>query len=199
MSDPIETSSYFLGLRERAKTLLTAGIRGEPPRANTSDALAVLFKLASSPDTAVDAMALLHELQVHQVEVDLQHEELHRTRVELEYDLIRQTIRFERAPVPYLILDQASVLWEVNAAGSRLLRAASDELVGRPLTGFLSPLSGELLRRTLGCANTHEVLAPVELELIPVDGLNRRVWAYANRDASSGRFLVVLVEFPSSR
>jgi hypothetical protein len=36
----------------------------------------VLHALASSPQTAADALTLLHELQVHQVELDLQAQEL---------------------------------------------------------------------------------------------------------------------------
>ena len=56
-----------------------------------TDALAVLHAMASSQDTAGDALALLHELQVHQVEVELQAEELRDSRTELEAALRRQT------------------------------------------------------------------------------------------------------------
>ena len=90
MSQLTETSSYLSGLRERATTQLTNGIRSDLSRTSTSEAMGVLFKLASSPSTAGDALALLHELQVHQVELELQHEELRRSRVELENDLVRQ-------------------------------------------------------------------------------------------------------------
>mgnify|MGYP006179376915 CR=1 FL=1 len=114
MSHLAETSSYLSSLRERATTQLTGGGQIDLARANTSDAMAVLFKLASSPDTAVDAMALLHELQVHQVEVDMQHEELRRSRVELENDLIRQTDRFERAPAPSLSPKNHSQTWSLH-------------------------------------------------------------------------------------
>ncbi|EWS65555.1 hypothetical protein Y695_01185 [Hydrogenophaga sp. T4] len=96
MSQLVETSSYLSSLRERATTKLTNGMRSDLSRASTSEAMAVLFKLASSPSTAGDALALLHELQVHQVEVEMQHEELRCSRVELESDLIRQTARVER-------------------------------------------------------------------------------------------------------
>lgn len=197
MSHLVETSSYLSSLRERATTQLTAGIKVDFARANTSDAMAVLFKLASSPDTAVDAMALLHELQVHQVEVDMQHEELRLSRVELESELIRQTNRFERAPVPYFVVDRASVLCEINAAGSRLLRAASDDVLGRPFTSFLSASSCERLRNMLSKAKTHDAVEAVELELLPVDGLCRRLYATADREVSSERFLLILMESPS--
>lgn len=197
MSHLVETSSYLSSLRERATTQLTAGIKVDLARANTCDAMAVLFKLASSPDTAVDAMALLHELQVHQVEVDMQHEELRQSRVELENELIRQTNRFERAPAPYLVVDGASVLCEINAAGSHLLQAASNDVLGRPFTSFLSASSSERLRSMLSQAKTHGAVEAVELELLPVDGLCRRLYATADREVSSERFLLVLMASPS--
>lgn len=197
MSHLVETTTYLSGLRERAKTQLTEGIPGELARASTADAMAVLFKLASSPDTAVDAMALLHELQVHQVEVDMQHEELRQSRVELENDLIRQTNRFERAPAAYLVVDETSVLCEINATGSRLLRATSDEVLGRSLTSFFSAPSVELLRKMLSQAKAQAAVETVELELLPGDGTIRKLYAAANRDVTSNRFLVVLMELPS--
>ena len=196
MSHLAETSAYLSSLRERATTQLTGGNQIDLARASTSDAMAVLFKLASSPDTAVDAMALLHELQVHQVEVDMQHEELRQSRVELENELIRQMNRFERAPVPYLVVDRASVLCEINAAGSRLLRASSDDVLGRPLTSFLSASSSERLRSMLSQAKTHGAVEAIELELLPVDGLCRRLYATADREVSSERFLLVLMAVP---
>ena len=197
MSYLVETSTYLSGLRERATTQLTEGTRGELPRASTSDAIAVLFKLASSPDTAVDAMALLHELQVHQVEVDMQHEELHRSRVELESELIRQTNRFERAPVAYLVVDEASVLCEINKAGARLLGTTSEDGLGRPLTSFLSTPSSELLRQMLGQAKAPGATETVELELLSGTGANRKLYATADKEVTSDRFLLVLVEIPS--
>ncbi|MDZ4282980.1 MAG: PAS domain-containing protein [Hydrogenophaga sp.] len=197
MSYLTETSSYLSSLRERATTQLTGGIQVDLARASTSDAMAVLYKLASSPDTAVDAMALLHELQVHQVEVDMQHEELRQSRVELENDLIRQTDRFERAPAAYLVVDETSVLCEINAAGLRLLQASSDDVLGHPLTSFLSAPSRERLRWMLGQAKTQGSTETVELELQHMDGLSRMIYASADKETSSDRFLLVLMASPS--
>ncbi|MFN7122011.1 MAG: hypothetical protein ACK4NM_08255 [Hydrogenophaga sp.] len=197
MSHLAETSSYLSSLRERATTQLTGKIKVDLARATTSDAMAVLFKLASSPDTAVDAMALLHELQVHQVEVDMQHEELRQSRVELEHALVLQSNRFERAPAAYLVVDEASVLCEINMAGTRLLRAASNDLLGRPLTSFLTAPSIELFRWMLGQAKAQGATETVELELLLEAGSSRRLYASADKEVSSDRFLLVLMETPS--
>jgi hypothetical protein len=58
-------------------------------------AVRALYELASAPATAPNALALLHELQAHQVELDLQTEELHRMQAELEISLQRRAGRWQ--------------------------------------------------------------------------------------------------------
>jgi PAS domain-containing protein len=197
MSQLTETSSYLSGLRERATTQLTNGIRSDLSRTSTSEAMGVLFKLASSPSTAGDALALLHELQVHQVELELQHEELRRSRVELENDLVRQTTRIERAPAAFLVIDDATVLCDINLAGARLLGAARSDLLGRPLSRDLSTSSGIQLLKMLLQARNGAVPETCELQWSPQGGVVRKLLATVDKDASTGRFVVVLLALPS--
>lgn len=197
MSHVAETTSNLSNLRVRAVTQLTDGIRSDLKRDSTSEAMAVLFKLASSPSTAGDALALLHELQVHQVEVEMQDEELRHSRVDLESALIRQTTLFEHAPAAYLIIDEATVLCEINLAGVRLLGAASNELLGRPLASFLSAASGEELQKMLARAREGAVPETCELQLLPQAGVIRKLHGTASREDSSGHFLLVLLALPS--
>jgi PAS domain S-box-containing protein len=198
MSHLVETSSYLSGLRERATTQLTDGIRSDLSRASTSEAMAVLFKLASSPSTAGDALALLHELQVHQVEVEMQHEELRRSRLELESDLIQQTSHVERAPAAFLVIDEATVLREINLAGVRLLGAARNELLGRPLFSLLSAASSEPLQKMLALARSGAVPETFELQLLPQGGVSRTLLCTAGGEVATGRFLLVLLAPPST-
>jgi PAS domain S-box-containing protein len=197
MSHLVETSSYLSSLRERATTQLTDGIRSDLSRASTSEAMAVLFKLASSPSTAGDALALLHELQVHQVEVEMQHEELRRSRVELESDLIRQTSHVERAPAALLVIDEATVLCEINLAGARLLGVAGNDVLGRPLASLLSASSSEQLQKRLTLARGDAVPETFELQLSSQGGISRKLLCTAGKDVSSGRFLLVLMAPPA--
>ena len=131
MSHLAESSSYLSSLRERATGQLTGGVRSDLARTSTSEAMAVLYKLASLPSTAGDALALLHELQVHQVEVDMQHEELRHSRADLENHLARQTNLVERAPAAFLVIDETTVVCEINRAGVRLLGAAGQHHLHR--------------------------------------------------------------------
>ena len=125
-------------LRLRARERLTVQNHPSAPPLNSSAALGVLHQLASSPATADDALALLHELQVHQVEIELQAEELQGTRVELETALQRQLQLYDAAPAGLFTLDADGTLYEINLTGANLLGMGRDELVGRALSGFLA-------------------------------------------------------------
>ena len=125
-------------LRLHALSRLTTDHPEIAARSNPLKALTVLYELASSAETAPDALALLHELQVHQVELELQDEELRRSRLEVEAALARQSELYERAPAAYLTLDAGLVVHELNAAAARLLGANRDELLGRSLVTRLS-------------------------------------------------------------
>jgi PAS domain S-box-containing protein len=192
MSHIAETASYLSSLRERASMQLTDGIRSNLVHNSTSEAMAVLFKLASSPSTAGDALALLHELQVHQVEVEMQHEELRHSRAELESNLIRQTTRFERAPAAFLVVDEATVLCEINLAGVRLLGAADNDVLGRPFSSLLSASSTEQLQKMLMLARRGAEPGSCELQLLPQGSVIRKLLCTVGNDVSSGRFLLVL-------
>ena len=196
MSYVAETSSYLSNLRERATAQLTNGNRIEPARISASEAMAVLFKLASSPSTAYDALALLHELQVHQVEVDMQHEELRQSRFALENDLIRQLSHIECAPAGFLVVDENTVLSETNPAGARLLGNASNDLLGRPLANFLSASSGERLKKMLAQVRNGAESETCELQLLLQRGAIQKLLCTASMERSSGRYLLVLLAPP---
>lgn len=125
-------------LRLRALSRLNDSVDGQK-RASTSDALRVLFELASAPSTADDALALLHELQVHQVELELQDEELRSSRAELEAALSRQIELYDAAPVGCFSVDARLVLYELNLTGARVLGFEREALLGRALDGFFRP------------------------------------------------------------
>jgi hypothetical protein len=125
-------------LRERANTLLQAQGAGVGVAKDASAALRVLFDLAASPTTAHDALALLHELQVHQVELDLQNEELQSSRAELEVACDRQTRLHDASPGAQLVLDDLGRVLESNALAQLHLHASGPTLVGKALIGWLA-------------------------------------------------------------
>ena len=68
-----------------------------------------------------DARALVHELQVHQVELEMQNEELHRAQVAAEEASQKYGDLFDFAPVGYFLWDHEGRILEINLAGAALL------------------------------------------------------------------------------
>ena len=194
-----DTADDPTNLRKRALAKLGVGPSKDLKRASTADALTALHRLASAPSTAGDALALLHEMQVHQVELDLQQEELRRSRSELEAALVRQKALIERAPVGCITIDAKTVAYEINLAGARLLGAARDDLLGRPLAGLLSAHSADVLQSLLARARDGLEPETCELQVQPLVGTLRPVQAAAAQDTVPDRFLLVLMAAASPR
>lgn len=172
------------------------------PALQATEALAVLHAMAYSQDTAGDALALLHELQVHQVEVELQAEELRDSRTELEAALRRQTALYDAQPVACFTVDRELVVTEFNLAGARLLGLDRDEACGLPLGTLLSPASAAALQQLLltlapGTGHAAKVLqwGPLNVALKgPLKGPLRSVRADVGPDPSGTGYLLVLTE-----
>jgi PAS domain S-box-containing protein len=88
--------------------------------------------------SAEEARRLLHELQVHQIELEMQNEELARARAEAEELLRQYTDLYDFAPVGYLTLTRDGTIRQVNLAGASLLGLARGELINRRLGVFVS-------------------------------------------------------------
>lgn len=141
MSDISFAPSSTEALRERARARLEFPVGIDPLSVSAAPALRVLYDLATSPDTAADALALLHELQVHQVELDLQAEDMRSSSEELQAALARQAQLYDAAPFAYLVVDLQLCVTELNATGVLCLGAPREMLLGQRLERFLTPQS----------------------------------------------------------
>ena len=81
----------------------------------------------------------LHELRVHQIELEMQNEELRRTQEELEVSRARYFDLYDLAPVGYFTLSEQGLILEANLTAARLLGAARATLVKQPLSRFILP------------------------------------------------------------
>jgi len=88
-------------------------------------------RLVHSPE------ALLHELQVHQIELEMQNEELHRTKMAIEVERERLFNLYDLAPVGYCTLSENGLILEANQTASTLLGLAQDALEQQPMTSFV--------------------------------------------------------------
>jgi PAS domain S-box-containing protein len=181
-------------LRLRALQRLTGKSGSHDARLNASAAFRVLHDLASSPSTSAAALALLHELQVYQVELDLQDEELRRSRAELETTLIRQVQLYDFAPVGCFTVDRNTVLRELNLTAASMLGSERDQLLGRTLDSFLAPQSARALHAMLMGISDGAAAEVGALQLLARGRTPRSVHASANRDPGGEHFLVAFVD-----
>lgn len=92
----------------------------------------------TAPRVEEDPRKLLHELQVHQIELEMQNEELKRAREQIETALERYMDLYDFAPVGYLTLDAQGRIREINLTGARLLQAERLHLEKKPFSVFIA-------------------------------------------------------------
>ncbi len=179
-------------LRCRASSRLTGNTSATAAPFAASDALAVLLGLAATPDTADDALTLLHELQVHQVELELQAEDLRESRTELEAMLRRQIALYDLLPVGCFTIDRSLSLHELNRQGAAMLGVMRDEAYTLCLSDFLDAGSVRALEYLLAGITPGSGISSAPLRLKPRAGAQRVVRADVGPDTDENRFLVVL-------
>ncbi|MBX3746854.1 MAG: PAS domain S-box protein [Verrucomicrobiae bacterium] len=79
-----------------------------------------------------DVSAILHELRVHQTELEMQNQELRRAQQDLEASRNQYFTLFDLAPLPYLVLDPKHQLLDLNLAAAELVGVPRNRLKGRP-------------------------------------------------------------------
>ncbi len=80
---------------------------------------------------------LIHELQVHQIELEMQNESLHRTQEELESSRVRYFNLYDLTPVGYFTLSEGGLIKEANLTAGSLLGVARSALIKKSLTCFI--------------------------------------------------------------
>ena len=96
---------------------------------------------ADVPKSETGPKRLLHELQVHQIELELQNTELLKARDELEAALGDYTDLYDFAPVGYFSIDETGVILKANLTGAALLGVERSRLIDRCLLLFMAPVS----------------------------------------------------------
>jgi PAS domain S-box-containing protein len=90
---------------------------------------------------------LVHELHVHQIEVEMQNDELLRAHMELEASRARYFDLYDLAPVGYLTVSETGLIVEANLTAATLPGVARGELVRRPLTRYILPEDQDIYYR----------------------------------------------------
>lgn len=91
---------------------------------------------ALSPE---ETQHVLHELRVHQIELEMQNEELRHAQAALDTARAHYFDLYDLAPIGYITLTEMGVIQEANFTAATLLGVARAELVKQPLSRFIHP------------------------------------------------------------
>ena len=114
-------------------------------------------------------LELIHELEVHQIELRLQNEELIATQEDLARTSERYQDLFEFAPVGYLIFDQNGKVTEANLTLAMMLEQERQYLLKFGLSPFLDPENLSRLVRHRQQVLEKGAAEPCELKFTPKD------------------------------
>lgn len=93
---------------------------------------------ANIPVTETDIKRLLHELQVHQIELEMQNEELRLANETAEAALKKYTMLYDLAPLGFFILSKDGSICELNFTGAEILDDRRFSLVNSNFKLFVS-------------------------------------------------------------
>ncbi|MFZ4480097.1 MAG: PAS domain S-box protein, partial [Rhodoferax sp.] len=143
---------------------------------------AALHQRAARSGGQLDALSgeaaqhLLHELQVHQIELEMQNEELRRTQAELDSSQARYFDFYDFAPVSYCTLDESGLILQSNLGTGALLSVERNRLPGQALARFILPADQDayrLLRKRMLQIGEPQTC---ELRMVKPDG--ERFWVH---------------------
>jgi PAS domain S-box-containing protein len=93
--------------------------------------------MAGAQKSKPDSVRMVHELEVHQIELEMQNTELQEARNRMEGLLEKYTDLYDFAPVGYFSIDEQGRILEVNLTGATLLGVERSQLINRRLQHFV--------------------------------------------------------------
>jgi PAS domain S-box-containing protein len=130
---------------------------------------------------------LLHELQVHQIELELQNDELRTTQVNLQESHSRYMQLYHNAPVGYVVLNSSGIIIEANGTFAGMVDHGAAILQGVPFADFLVPEDQPIFRARLRAFFKRPVDKQIEVRLGTAEKTNFHVHLsaiYQNRPPS---------------
>ncbi|MBT6228612.1 MAG: PAS domain S-box protein, partial [Candidatus Scalindua sp.] len=113
---------------------------------------------------------LAYEFRVHQIELDLQNDELQQAQVELEYSRDKYSSLYDFAPVGYFTISDKGIFLEANLTCATMLGIERSSLINKPLSKFIKREdNNKYYRYILHVFEKHEHKT-VELVMVKKDG-----------------------------
>lgn len=135
-------------------------------------------KKRSTPLTAseLDTSRLIHELEVHQIELEIQNEQLLQSQAELESTLTLYAELYALAPVGYFTLTRDGTIRRANLTGAKLLNRGINEIIRRRFEVFVEAAFQSTFREFLARVFVDEKKQACEVHL-KADGA-APLWVY---------------------
>ena len=146
------------------------------------------------PRTEAETARLIHELEVHQTELELQNEELRTAQERVEAGLALYADLYDFAPTGYLTLDRAGVIGRVNLAGARMLGTERSQFLKRRFSRFVAADDRGVFADFLWQVFTKEAKQACEVTLAVGGQPPLVVQVEGMRSASGEECLVMLVD-----
>jgi len=143
-----------------------------------------------------EVQRLVHELQVHHIELELQNEELRQAQLQLAESRDQYADLYELAPVGYVMLNRDGKILSANLTAATMLGVEQSALMRSNFSGFVGPGSWDgffFHRRDVFSSNTKQT---VELEMHKADGtpLVVRLESIAVDEPDGGRCRTALLD-----
>lgn len=106
-------------------------------RRQAEDQSSTMEPATLSVQSPEEIQRVLHELQVHQIELELQNEELRTAQARIEAGRDRYYDLYDLAPVGYCTLSGKGLILEANLTAATLLGISRSRLVKQPVSRFI--------------------------------------------------------------
>lgn len=138
---------------------------------------------------------MVHELQVHKIELELQYQELRGVEEQLRDSFERYHSLFETAPIGYFTLDSQGIIHTVNTTFSTLFKRERESVVNRPFADLITQASKKVFYIYMRQAFQHRVFPDLEMQLLRGDGstffgLLQANWTSDNEKGNTARMTV---------
>ena len=150
---------------EKTPGSLMAGLRKKAEEQALSDPLTF-----GEQPTSAEAKRLLHELQVHQIELEMQNTELCQSQLDLEAIRDRYYDLYDLAPVGFLTLNEEQIILDANITAATLLGVAKTGLVKKPLPHYILSEDSESFYHFLRRFTVEGKSRMCELRMVRDDG-----------------------------
>lgn len=179
MTDNMYRHDKLKRLRQQAEAMLA----GEPRKCIEDD---------------TDILNLIHELQVHQTELELQNEELQRCQQEI-FELQQQfKDLYESAPCGYITLNNKGIFTKVNRKAINLLVGKEENLLGSTLRSYIKPgwehLLTDAMHRVAKNSKPESVEIPMKLHATPPPWLQAEIKADLGPEGELLQWRIILLD-----